>query len=107
MSIIAERLRIVSEFGPEDHERVIRVLSGRLDRRLQRWDAEQVELEISVKDRDSDQQRVAFECRISNLPTMVATSTERRLDDAVAEVRDDLFRQIDKFVTKQEASRRR
>ncbi|GGI06777.1 HPF/RaiA family ribosome-associated protein [Egicoccus halophilus] len=107
MTTIAERLRIVPEFQPEDYDRVTEILSGKLDRRLQRWEAEQVELEISVKGRDSDQQRVALECWISGLPKLVATSTERRLDTAVGEVRDDLFRQIDKHVTKQESSRRR
>lgn len=107
MAIIEERLRIVPEFQPDDRARVLEVLSGKLDRRLQRWTPEQVELEISVKGRDSDQQRVALECWISGLPKLVATSTERKLDAALSEVRDDLLTQIDRHVTKQEASRRR
>jgi len=106
MSIIAERLRIVPEFLPDDHEMVHQVLSGKLDRRLSRWDPEQVELEISVKGRDTDQQRVALECWIAGAPKMVGTSSERRLETAVAEVRDDLHRQVDKFVTKRETARK-
>ncbi|MFA9430881.1 HPF/RaiA family ribosome-associated protein [Egicoccus sp. AB-alg2] len=107
MTTIAERLRIVPEFRPDEYDRVTEILSGKLDRRLKRWNPEQVELEISVKGRDSDQQRVALECWVSGLPKLVATSSQRKLDDAVAEVRDDLFTQIDKHVTKKEASRRR
>lgn len=107
MSIVTQRLRIVPEFQPDDHEMVRSTLAGKLDRRLSRWDAEQVELEISVKGRDSDQQRVALECWLAGAPKMVATSSERRLEDAVAEVRDDLHRQVDKFLTKREAARNR
>jgi ribosome-associated translation inhibitor RaiA len=37
---------------------------------------------------------------------MVATSTETDLDHAVIEVRDDLFRQLNRYVTRREDSRR-
>ena len=37
---------------------------------------------------------------------MVATSTEADLDHAVIEVRDDLFRQLNRYVTRREDSRR-
>ncbi|MFA9446498.1 HPF/RaiA family ribosome-associated protein [Egicoccus sp. AB-alg6-2] len=107
MTTVADRLRIVPEFTSEDRGRLVDILSGKLDRRFKRWDPQQVELEISAKGRDTDQQRVVLECWISGLPKLVATSAEARLDDAIAEVRDDLFRQIDKHVTKQEGSRRR
>jgi len=104
---IAERLRIVPEFRPDEYDRITEIVSGKLDRRLKRWDAEQVELEISVKERDTDQQRVTLECWIAGLPKLVATSDERRLDDAVAAARDGLFTQIDTHLGKKEAARRR
>ncbi|MTV27304.1 HPF/RaiA family ribosome-associated protein [Nitriliruptoraceae bacterium ZYF776] len=106
-SIIEQRLRIVPEFRPEEYAQVTEILSGKLDRRLSRWDAEQVELELSVKDRDTNSQRAVLECWISGLPKFVATSTERDLDAAVTEVRDDLFVQINRHVDKTTDQRRR
>jgi hypothetical protein len=107
VSIIEQRLRIVPQFRPDEYEQVTAILAGKLDRRLSRWDPEQVELELSVKDRDTDSQRVVLECWITGQTRLVATSTERVLEAGVAEVRDDLFRQIDKQVTRRETSRRR
>jgi ribosome-associated translation inhibitor RaiA len=107
VSIVEERLRIVPQFRPEEYEQVTSIVAGKLDRRLSRWNAEQVEMELSVKERDTDSQRVVLECWITGQPRFVATSTEASLDKAVAEVRDDLFRQIDKHVTRKETNRRR
>lgn len=107
MSILDDRLRIVPEFRPDEYDHIRQVLSGKLERRLSRFDADQVELELSMKERDSASQRTVLEAWISGLPRFVATSTEEDLDKALTEVRDDLHRQIDKYVTKQESSRKR
>jgi hypothetical protein len=48
-----------------------------------------------------------LECWITGQPRFVATSTERAIEAGVAEVRDDLHRQIDKHVTRKETNRRR
>jgi ribosome-associated translation inhibitor RaiA len=48
-----------------------------------------------------------LECWVAGLPKMVGTSTERDLTKAVTEVRDDLFKQIDKHLTKRDSARRR
>jgi ribosome-associated translation inhibitor RaiA len=103
---MSERLRIVPEFRADEYDWIRDLLFGRLERRLSRWEPSQVELELSVKDRDTPKQRLTLECWISGVPRMVATSTERELHTAVAEVRDDLWRQVDKFVTKRETARR-
>ncbi len=107
MASIQDRLRIVPEFRSDEHDRIVELLFGRLERRLQRWEPEQVELEISVKDRDSPKQRMVLECWITGVPRMVATSTDQDLFKAVVEVRDDLWRQIDRFVTKRETARKK
>jgi hypothetical protein len=83
------------------------LLDGRLGRRLARWNAGDVELEISVKDRDTDKQRMALECWISRLPKLVSTSTRPDLEAAVLECRDALYTQVDRLITKKEAQRRR
>jgi hypothetical protein len=107
VSKFEDRLRIVPEFRPEEYDRVRDTLFGRLERRLSRWDPEQVELELSVKERDTNSQKVVLECWIAGLPKMVGTSGQQDLDAAVVEVRDDVWRQVDKFVTKKEAARKR
>jgi hypothetical protein len=107
MTDMKDRLRVVPQFRPDEYDHARDVLFGRLERRLSRWDPEQVELELSVKERDTDSQRTVLECWIAGLPKFVGTSTERDLDAALVEVRDDVWRQIDRHVTKKESSRGR
>jgi ribosome-associated translation inhibitor RaiA len=107
VSIVEQRLRIVPEFRSDEHDQVRELMSGKLDRRLSRWQPEDIELEISVKDRETSKQRMAVECWISKLPKLVATSSKQDIEAAVIECRNDLHKQIDKFVTKKETQRRR
>jgi ribosome-associated translation inhibitor RaiA len=104
---VADRLRIVPEFQPEEYDQVRELLFGKLERRLARWDVEDVELELSMKDRDTNSQRTTLECWLPGPGKLVATSNETDRDRAVIEVRDDLWRQIDRFVTKKEDARKR
>lgn len=101
-------LRLAPGFRPEERDDLVSALSSGLDRRLSRFDAEHVELELSVKERDSNQQKVTLEAWIATKgrSRFVATSTEGDIHRAVNEVRDDLRRQIDRFVTKQETARK-
>ena len=101
-----DRLRVVPQFRPDEHDKYADILFGRLERRLQRWDPESVELELSVKDRDMGSQRVALECWVPGLPKIVGTSNDPELDKAVVEVRDDVWRQIDRQVNKRQTLRR-
>jgi hypothetical protein len=108
MASIEDRLRVVPEFRSQEHDKVrALLLDGKLARRLSRWPAEDVELEISVKDRDTSKQRMALECWVARAPKMVATSSRTDLESAVLECRDDLYKQVDKFITKKESGRRR
>lgn len=95
---VSDNLRVVPEFRPGEHDTMAEILSGKLDRRLARFRT--VELELSVKDRDSAQQRAVLECWVDGTK-LVATSTKRELPAAVAELRDDLFRQVDRHVNRQ------
>lgn len=107
MTEMQERLRIVPEFRPDEYDKYREVVFGNLARRLERWEPEQVELELSVKERDTSSQRTVLECWLHGAPKMVATSTESDLERAVIEVRNDLRRQINRYVTKKEAARGR
>lgn len=102
-------LRIVPEFRGDEHDELRGQLQGKLESRLKRWEADQVEMELSVKDRDSSQQKVTLEVWVAarGRTRFVGTSTDPNLHAAVTEVRDDVHRQIDRFVTKRESSRTR
>ena len=101
-----DSLRVLPEFRPDEHDKYADVLFGRLERRLQRWDPESVELELSVKERDADSQRVTLECWVPSLPKIVGTSKDPELDKAVVEVRDDVWRQLDRQLNKRQTLRR-
>jgi ribosome-associated translation inhibitor RaiA len=79
--------------GPDDRAHIVS-LFARLDRRLQSFKADEVELELSVKERDEPSQRTTLEAKIARRPVLVATSTETVFDQALVEVRDDLIRQL-------------
>jgi ribosome-associated translation inhibitor RaiA len=92
--ILAERLRLGFGFGATHRRHVLELLSG-LERHLARWDPEQVDLEISVKDRLGPGQKVTLEAWLPKWPPLVATSTATDLDHAVIEVRQQMIRQIE------------
>jgi hypothetical protein len=96
-----EQLRI--EFGFEESERprIVDVLR-KLDRQLQRWSADAVDIHLYVKDRDTLAQKVTMDVRVPNLPRIIATSRETQLHDALMDVRDEALRQI-----KEQLARRR
>jgi ribosome-associated translation inhibitor RaiA len=80
-------------FGPADRTHVVELWS-RLDSRLKSFRADEVDLRLTVKERDRPSQRTTLEAHIARRPTVVATSSETDLDRALAEVRDDLIRQL-------------
>lgn len=92
---LAGCLRIAPEFRPDDKEGILGVL-GKLDRRLTRFEARDVEMELSMKDRDKRQQRVTLEAWIGRLGHLVATSKEADLRAALMDVREDMWEAIDK-----------
>lgn len=96
-----DQLRLGSGFHADDHERIVDVLR-KLDQRLQRYDAGAVDMEISVKDRETTKQKVTLEVWIAKHRTepLVATSTERDLRDALNEVREDMWRQLDEMINR-------
>lgn len=65
-----------------------------LDKRLRSYPSGTVELELTMKERDTPSQRTTLEAWIHGWPRLVATSTHTTFDQAVGEVRDDLIRQI-------------
>jgi ribosome-associated translation inhibitor RaiA len=88
-----EQLRIGFGFEESERSRIIELLR-KLDRQLQRFPAEAVDLELTVKDRDTTAQKVTLEAWLPNMPRVVVTSREHSMRDALMEVREDLWRQL-------------
>ncbi len=90
---VADSLQLTHGFHASEFERVVDLLS-RLDERLRSFRDDAVELHLGVKERDGVSQRTVLEARIAGWSTMVATSEHEDIDAAIAEVRDELIRQI-------------
>ncbi|MFN0089352.1 MAG: HPF/RaiA family ribosome-associated protein [Acidimicrobiales bacterium] len=90
---VADTLRLANGVTTAERDHVVEVMS-RLDDRLRSFPAGSVELQLSVKERDTPSQRTTLEAWIAGQPRLVSTSDRPDLDAAVAEVRDDLIRLI-------------
>jgi ribosome-associated translation inhibitor RaiA len=94
-AIIARRLRLATGFLASERGWVSDRLTA-LGLPLRSYRDDQIELEISLKDRQGPEQRLALECWIDHRPRLhlVATSSERDLPTALSEVCIELIRQI-------------
>lgn len=101
-SASVRQLRIEVGFSADEHDR-IREMLAKLDRRLNAFPADAVDLELSVKDRDTTSQKVTLEAWLPKFPHFVAVSKEGDLHDALMDVREDLLRQINDEVSKRQS----
>lgn len=95
------QLRVGAGFGDDERPGIVG-LFGSLDSRLRGFAAVDVDMELSIKDRDRPGQKVTLECWIARMPRFVATSHLDDFDAALIEVRDDMRRQINDAKTKSE-----
>ena len=98
---VAAQLRVGAGFTEDERPDIVRRLEP-LDARLVRFAAVDVDMELSIKDRDRPGQKVTLECWIARMTRLVATSHLTDFDAALIEVRDDLRRQINDAKTKSE-----
>lgn len=89
-----ERLRLGVGFASADRRRILAALSA-LAPHLSGWEHGQVQLEVSLKDTEGPDQKVTLQAWLAERAHLVATSHERDIDHALAEVRRDLIRQIE------------
>lgn len=90
---VDESLRLEGDLKPDDRPRIVDSWSA-LDQRLRSFRAGTVDLMLTMKERDTPSQRTVLEARVVGFDTLVATSTETDVELALAEVRDDLIRQL-------------
>jgi ribosome-associated translation inhibitor RaiA len=102
-TVVAQRLRLATGFHVSERDWVVQRLAA-LGPRLRSFVDEQVDLEISLKDRDGADQHVTLECwiRRSTRLHLVATSSAPELAVALNEVRNGMSRQIDDAKTRTE-----
>ncbi|MGY6499478.1 MAG: HPF/RaiA family ribosome-associated protein [Acidimicrobiales bacterium] len=84
-------LRLEGDLAPADRP-VIVDRFGKLDTRLRSFSSEKIELQLTMKERDTPSQRTTLEVWIVGQPRLVSTSHETGFDQAINEVRDDMIR---------------
>jgi hypothetical protein len=86
-----EHLRFGAGFAAADRPRILKALSA-LAPHLSGWEHDQVDLEVSLKDTEGPDQKVTLQAWLAGRAHLVASSHERDLDHALAEVRRDMER---------------
>ncbi|MDQ1717206.1 MAG: hypothetical protein QOE89_1159 [Pseudonocardiales bacterium] len=92
--VLTSSLRFTGGFHDSERADVVEVLAP-LERHLARWAADEVDVQLSVKDRRGPEQRVTIEAKLDSWPLLVATSADTDLDRALREARTELIRQIE------------
>lgn len=94
-----DQLRLGAGFAEDERSNIVERFS-KLNRRLKRFPADEVDMELAVKERDQPSQRLTLACTIAGFGRFVVTSTEQDLTDALHDVREDLWRKIDDQVNR-------
>lgn len=96
---VAECLQLGHGFHADERERIVEILS-KIDHRLVGEPADRVRFDLMVKDREGRDAKTTLEAHVAGLPTIVATSHQADPWAAVAEVRDELLRQLNEAKTR-------
>ena len=101
VATVENSLRVAGGLTPHEHELVLARYAP-LDNRLRSFHAGQVQLTLSMKDRDTPGQHTTLEANVTGFGRLVATSGHTDFDLAINEVRDDLIRQLTDAKTRNE-----
>ena len=93
LSIVDQTLRIGAGVEPSERPAIVEHWTS-LDHRLRSFDPSAVELQLTVKERDTPSQKATLEAWIAGFPHLVATSHRTDFAAALIEVRDEMIRQI-------------
>lgn len=94
-------LRLEAGIHPEEREAIVTHWAP-LDARLRSFRADQVELILTIKERDTPSQKTTLEALVAGWPRMASTSHHVQFDKAINEVRDDMIRLISDAKNKNE-----
>ena len=99
--VLDEVLHLGGGFSDADRPWLLNALSA-LASHLSRWDPASITVDVSVKHRDGKEQQVTLRAELPGLPPLVAKTTGRDLDLALAEAKRELIRQIEDEMKKRE-----
>ena len=102
---LEEHLRLGAGFAAADRPHILGALSALAPHLSGEHD--RVDLEVSLKDTEGPDQKVTLQAWLAGRAHLVATSHERDLDHALAEVRRELIRQIEDERSRREPRERR
>ena len=91
--IVAANLRLEHGVAPAEFDHVVDVF-GKLDHHLSSFEDRTIDLRLHVKERETPSQHTTLEAHVGDRPRFIATSSHTDFDQALAEVRDDLVRQL-------------
>jgi ribosome-associated translation inhibitor RaiA len=92
--VLASSLRLAGGLREGELPHLLAALAP-LEKHLARWNADQVDLQLSVKDRGRPEQHVTIEAKLGGWPLLVARAADVDLDRALHQARDELIRQIE------------
>lgn len=92
--ILESSLRLGAGVEERDRPRVLAALAP-LESHLSRWEPDQIELEVSVKDRGGPDQKVTLQMWPAGWPHLVAVAHDRDPEHALIEARKELIRQLE------------
>jgi len=92
-NIVSANLRLEHGVAPAEFDHVVETFA-KLDHRLRSFDGQTIELRLHVKERDTPSQHTTLEAHVASHPRFIATSSRTEFDQALAEVRDDMVRQL-------------
>jgi ribosome-associated translation inhibitor RaiA len=104
--VLDEVLRLGAGFKDGERPWVLEALSA-LVPHLARWNPDDLNVEISVKDRDGKEQHVTLRADLPGYSPLVAVAADRNLDRALAEAKRELIRQIEDQKTMREPKHNR
>src|ERR1700710_2490418 len=82
--LLDSSLRLTGGFHDDERPHLLEVLAP-IEKHLARWNADDVDLTLSVKERGGTEQRVTLEAKLGDWPNLVATAADRDLVRAVHE----------------------
>lgn len=102
-------LHIGAGFKAGEHQQISEALSTLGPHLLGRWDARDIDVEVSLQDRGGKEQRVTLRTSLPGHPPLVAVAENPDIAHAMSEAKRELIRQLEhqKSVGDPMSSRRR
>ena len=91
---VAERLRLGPGLLESDRAEIVSALSA-LNRHLGHWRSDQIDLRLSVRDRNFSDQQVALEIWLPGRHSLLAHASDADMNKALVEVRKVAIREIE------------